>query len=484
MTLTNSQKPEQAEKAEKSLIGWTILGIAGILSVIVVVLNIVAAYGNSGKTEAAVASVEAEAAPLEETTETEPAIIINETAEAAEEEMISTEPVEYEAEPITEVEWHFYNADIQSNGTATDDYNFGPNPVYENINLDQVKQAISGKSPSDSVKVESLISAAETMVMDQDFRERMRHDPALGAADMAWFDSLLGTRYLGVFYDECEKEWDAAMNKAKEQWIEDPEDYSQTLDAFFKYLDSATKVEVKSVNKKLSDQMYMNPYTKSGVPDIVVLKTDDHSGWYLTYTFTIKETKTIEVMYRVDCGYQPTDVAKVMNVKAKTKSSITGGGGSSVVSGGGGKAATTTTVISGGGGNPGSNPNPNPGPGPGPGPNPNPTPKKDPTKGTVVQPNDDQGPGENTNTGKGGQYSSKDNIGNSNDLTPGEYKETIGEMEDANKNNGDGKTPTTEAPSSDTKVDNPGATDSGKTETSHSSVDNDNAGDSWDGPPD
>lgn len=495
-------KPQKSEKKETvgsvNAGAWVAIGVATLIALLMLVAGIRSAYVGRGthfgglslnKAEAEDIAEEPTEEPTEEATEEamEVASAVEVPAETTEMAMVATETVTetVEAEAFDETpevtyNWHFYNADIQDNGVAADDFNFGPNPVYENLDLEQVKKAISGKAPSDSVKVESLISAAETMVMDQDFRDRMRNDPALGAADMAWFDSLVGTRYLGVFYDECDEKWDATMNAAKEAWMEDGEDYNKTLDAFFAYLDSATKVEVKSLNKRLSDQMYMNPYTKNGVPDIIVLKTDDHSGWYLTYTFTIKETKTVEVMYRIDCGYQPTDVAKVMNVTAKKKSTVTGGGGT--VTGGGGTVVGGGGIISGGGGNGGSGGG---GGGTPPGPGPGNTPKKDPTKGTPVLPNDDKGPGENTNTGKGGQYSSKDQVGNSNDLTPGEYKDTIGEIGDANKNTGgggDGSTPSTPV-SSGTTTDNPGSSDSGHTDTSGSSVDHDDSGDSWDGPP-
>lgn len=391
------------------------------------------------------------AAPVEE--EQKPIVV-------AEEPKAEPEPVQT-PEPVAP-SWHYYNLDIQDNGIAADDFNFGPPP--------QVNDAGN---------------------LDQELRLRMKEDPALGAADMAWADAVLGTRYLGVFYSECDEEWDAAINKAKESWISDKEKYDTTLESFFRHLDRATK-EVRE-EKGLTDQMYMNPDTPNGVPDVIVLETEDHTGKFLVYTFEIKGKK-VELKYRLDCGYQPTNVAEVMKV-TPSKKVVNPGGKTAIV--GGGKSGA---VISGGGGKGGgSNPKPNP-PGPkptppGPKPTPTPKPKKDPTKGTPVLPNDDPGPGPNTNTGPGGQYSSKDLPGNSNDLTPDEYRKIIEQMNDANQPGGDSQpgdapnNPSTPTPP-DTPVDNNGDTGTGNgsindpTPVDSGSVGNDPPADSWDGPPD
>ena len=310
--------------------------------------------------------------------------------------------------------------------------------------------------------------------------QRMHDDTKLGVADMAWMDSIAGTRYLGMFYSAAKEQWDVAMNDAADAWIEDENSYYQTLQAFEKWLDSATNVRVEYRNKGLTDQMYMNPYTANGIPDIIVMETSDHEGYFIVYEFTIKETKKIEVAYRIDCGYQPTNVAKVMNITPKKRDDKSGGSDASKKpddkrpnpTGG-----TATTTV----------PDPDPGPGPGPGPKPTPKPKKDPTKGTDVDPNDDKGPGEDTNTGKGSKESKKEEDSNSNNQTPSKYKETIDEMKDANSNNGPGdQTPSTPS-TPGTSVDNNAGDGTGNggidkpTEVKDSSFSDDKAGGSWDG---
>lgn len=478
----------------KSIKGWIAIAISVIIATSIMVVSIIRTP-SVAEAKQAVSAVSTNATAAEDAAENEAETMGaagNETEEVSEFEAPGqpdtgeAEETEEEAKPEAP-EWNFFNLELQDNGDAKDDYNFGPNPIFMNISLEQVKEAIKGKDANDTVKVSDLFSEVEVEEIDKDFRNRLRADPALGAADMAWFDSLLGTRYLGVFYDECDEEWDKAMNAAKEAWIEDYEDYFDTLDAFERYLDSATKVEVVKVDKRLDDQMYMNPYTKDGIPDIIVMETKDHDGYYLKYTFTIKETKTVEVTYRIDCGYQPTNVAKIMKIKAKKRSS---GGGGGTTGGGGAAVATTGWTLgggggssSGGGGNPGGNP---PGTNP-PGGNPY---NKDNSKGTQVLPNDTDGPGPNTNNGVGAQYSTEDQSTNSNHMTQAEYTQAINQITDANAaaeaadqaaSTGGATTP---PPSSDTTVDSNGSSDSGYTETSSSDVSDDDAADSWDGPAD
>lgn len=472
----------------KGISGWIAIFISVALSVALLVTGVIKAL-----------PVEAVAEPVDEAT-------------AASEQPAMEEPSEVATEISgAESNWHFYNLDLQDNENDGDDFNFGPNPISEvAMNTGMLEQIESGNFD---------IAKIDPTGFDQNLRDRMRVDPALGAADMAWFDSLLGTRYLGVFYDECDEQWDAAMNKAKEQWIGDAADYNDTITAFFEYLDKADKVEVRKDDKQLSDQMYMNPATKDDVPDIIVLETDEHGGWYLVYTFTIKETKKVEVMYRIACGYQPTDVAEVMNITPTNKTSGGGTTGGGTARKGGGVVST----IKGGGTTPNPNPNPRPDPKPKPDPDdpkpePKPTPddpkpkpdnpddpkpkpdnpddpkpkpeeKKNPSKGTPVLPNDDDGPGENTNNPDNPDVSIKDKPTNSDHMTKDEYDDSIQENKDANDNSHDigDFTPSTTVKTddgSDVHQDNNGDEADNPSDVSDSSVADDDAGDSWDGPPD
>ncbi|MBR5046419.1 hypothetical protein IKX73_02180, partial [Candidatus Saccharibacteria bacterium] len=255
------------------------------------------------------------------------------------------------ATPDATPRWYFYNTNLLGDNEPSNDFNFGTHPIekllkkklesgelklesgdwlYElmvdydeatpfEVRFYQIVSSHAGKNPSKKqieqlaeqyeLRFFEIISAKE---LDQELRERLDNDPALGAAVMAWCDAKLGTRYLGVFYDEVEGKWDAAMNAAKVRWMEYPADYNRTLAAFFTFLDQA-KVEVVAVSGGLNDQMYMNPYTTDHVPDVIVRETTDTKGLFLRYTFNIKGQET-EVAYRIDCGFQPTNVATLMKI--------------------------------------------------------------------------------------------------------------------------------------------------------------------------
>ena len=182
---------------------------------------------------------------------------------------------------------HWYNLDLLNNQDPEDNYNFGESPV------------VAEGTPED---------------YDKEVRSRMWDDPALGAADMAWLDSIVGTRYLGEFYESCKGDWAKTMNMSKDTWAEDWDLYHRTLTAFFKYLDNADEMYIEVRQSGLEDQMYMNPYTITGVPDVIVLKTPDRAGTFLVYAFVIKGVR-FEVAYRCDCGFQPANVEKIMRIE-------------------------------------------------------------------------------------------------------------------------------------------------------------------------
>ena len=461
-------------------------------------------------------------------------------ASASEEEPavapVSEEPVEQPQEEL----WHFYNKDLQDDDDAKNDFNFGPNPIPEVI-----VEAGLMEELNKGTSLDKIIEQIDPKLFDKNMRGRIVEDPALGSANMAWTDSLTKTNYLGVFYSECSEKWDAAIEKAKTEWIANPGSYNATLEAFFEFLGKAEKVEVRKVDKKLEDQMFMNPEGVNGVPVVIVMETDEHSGYYLVYTFRFKETKTVEVKFRIDCGYQPTDVAKVMNITPTKKKS---GGGGTVKSGGGTVKTGGGSVITGGGGKitptpthtpppPGPRPDPTPTPKPTPPgptpdppgptptpptptpptptppeptppgptptpptptpPTPTPTPTKDPTQGTQVLPNDDPGPGKNTNNPDNPGTSTEEKPSNSNNMTQDDYNKAIDDMKDANETSKEAGTPNTPSttvepatPSEPVYQDNNGDTGTGHggadapTETHDSSVSGDPAGEAWGGPPD
>ena len=352
-----------------------------------------------------------------------------------------------ETEPVKTSNWYyFYNTNMILDEDAKNDYNFGANSLEE-LAMARVKSGvltlkdIAGKTEDD------LIGVVSVEEIEKDFRTRLSYDPALGAGDMAWLDANVKTRYLGEFYDECKGEWASTINSAKVRWMKDQTAYNKTLAAFFTFLDTAEKVEVVKVKSGLDDQMYMNPYTTDHVPDVIVMETLDHDGYFLRYTFNIKGEK-ITVAYRIDCGYQPTNVSKVMNIPAQTNPN---------------KPTPTPTPTtdpgkpSGGdpgkpaGGDPGKPSGGDPDPGwdpPGPGPSPKPDPK-DPREGTSVGGNDNPGPGPSTNNGVGAMYSSEENSNNSAFDTYEEYQQEMQELAEVNANQavgGDSNTPSTPTP--------------------------------------
>ena len=310
--------------------------------------------------------------------------------------------------------WYgFYNLNLQQDADPNNDFNFGPDPFRE------------GWTAEDYAK---------------DWRDRMSKDPALAAGDMAWFDAILGTRYLGEFYESCKGDWAKTINLAKERFMADQGLFYQTLNAFFAFVDTADEVTLEYQNSGLEDQMYMNPFTVNNVPDVIVMTTDDHSGYYLTYTFIIKETASKKVPLRTKCGYQPTNVQKVMNIVPDDTPR---------------HDPTPQT-------NPKPDPTPSGGDGdPTPTPTPTPTPKKDPSKSPKIntEPNDDPGPGTSTNNGAGATTSTADQSTNSNHMTDNQYREEVNDLKEVNqsqKTGSDSNTPSTPAPTPSTRVENNG----------------------------
>lgn len=328
--------------------------------------------------------------------------------------------------------WYFYNSANVADNDTKNDYDFGPDPLEELVMAKAKSGALTLKDISGKTEDE-LIALVSVEEIENNFRTRLSYDPALGAGDMAWLDANVGTRYLGEFYDECKGEWASTINAAKVRWMNDQGAYNQTLAAFFAFIDTADKVEVVKVESGLDDQMYMNPYTTDYVPDVIVMESIDHEGYFLRFTFSIKgEPKT--VAYRVDCGYQPTNVSRLMNIPAQTNpnkpTTPT-------------LAPTTPTLA------PTTNPgkpaggNPNPGKPAGGDPPYNPPYNKDPSQGTAAGGNDNPGPGPSTNNGVGAMYSSEEQPSNSAFDTYEEYQQEMQELAEVNANQAVGGDPNT-----------------------------------------
>ncbi len=265
---------------------------------------------------------------------------------------------------------HFYNLDCYYDDDPDNDFNFGPSAFTE---------------------------GADAKSVDAEFRRRLKIDPALAAAITATIDAKIGTRYLGEFYDSCSDDWVKTINASKDCWASDQQAFYKELDALFAFMDKAS-VSIRDC-QSVSDQMCMYPYTASGDPDVIVPKTNDHSGHELVYTFKIKDN-TFEVAFRLECGFQPTDVAEIMGIEAQDY---------------------TTFVTSATPGGDTSTPD-----------NPTPSYNKDPNKAPKenAEPNDDSGSGSNTSSG--GNSSTEEKSTNSNNYSSyDEYRKDMDAMNDA-----------------------------------------------------
>ena len=500
------KKKRKPIKAGKGL-GYVAIVAAILLAILIIAIRVGLAYHNSGS-----GNIVAEAKTLSED-KVEETIVILETTETVSADEIKTPNTGGSGDASGIENWHFYNLDLQEDGQILNDYDFGPNPILDNISADKIKEIVKGKKLSDTVKVKEIIEMLDAEELKEEQIRRMHDDTKLGAADMAWMDSILGTRFLGTFYSVAEEQWDVAMNDAADAWIEDAEAYDKALDTFERKLNHANKVELRYVNSGLTDQMYMEPDGKNpGAPDIVVMETTSHEGYFIVYTYIIKETKTLEVMYRVDCGFQPTNVAKVMNITPKknpnkpTPKKVTNNNPTPPAASQPPVVTTPAPVIvtdessssshhhhhsSDGGGNVSPIPVQQDPSTPTPVPvdpiNPIPTPPKDPTDGSNSDPNDEPGVDKNTNNPANPNFSTEDQETNSNHQTPEQTDQAVEDNHWANetgREGGDSNEPSTPPPSEETHEDNNGGDIDEPTENSESSVDHDSPGDHWDGPPD
>lgn len=329
--------------------------------------------------------------------------------------------------------WYtFYNDELQTDSDPKNDFNFGSDPFLKNK------------------------TAAYYLA---DFQERMSADPALVSATAASFDSWFNTDYLGEILYKGNVSMTDKLNQlekadaATEVLIGDKDLFNATNAALKKFMAKATwTLEYK---KGFTDMIYMNPDTLLGHPGIVLYESDVKEGWCLVATFqTDKGPKTI--IFRIACGYQVVNPAKVMNIKPSPKpapkpqpSSTPGPQPTSTP----GPKPTPTP-----GPTPTPTPTPGPTPTPTPGPTPTPNPTKDPTQSDNSGNNSNSGTGRDTNTGIGGNKSSEESEISSTDRKA--YEEAQQHIREADatgqREAGDSTAPSTIAPGADV-VENTGA---------------------------
>ena len=279
-------------------------------------------------TEAPTTEVPTTEAPTTEAPTTE----VQTTTEAPTEEMLEEETTEEETYMSFEMyekpeipAWiTLHNDPLIWDDDPSNDYNFGISPVEDSefVKLfsekyleltDSTLQFIAENE--DKILENPRVADWAADMVRKDFQDRMVENPFTGAAWLAWFDSILGTRYMGEFYSQCNEQWDAAINQAAREFMDDQSLYYRTLTAFFRgYLENPlTRVELRKA-EVMDDQMYLNPFTVDGIPDVIVLETKDHQGLFLVFVFTIKGQE-FEVPFRIQCGYQPTDVHEILHIE-------------------------------------------------------------------------------------------------------------------------------------------------------------------------
>ncbi len=344
----------------------------------------------------------------------------------------------------------FYNNECQKNDDPKDDLNFGLNPYKKGMSAQELAKK---------------------------HRDVMLTDPANGTTAMCWLDKHVGTRYMGdKFYSEYAGHDDTAINAAKEVYINDESLYKKTMTVFFSYLSRAA-VEIREIQEgSLKDQMYMIPSSDSfrGVPDVAAFEGGEQGGHYLVYIFTIKG-KVVEVPFRVECLFQPTNVTEYLKVTVTPKPTPE-------------EISTRGTNPSPGGTDPYTPPETTEPKGTGsPDPSKPTSPtnpyNKDPSKSDNSGKNDDSGSGKNTNNGDGANYSTEDNDSNSNHTTWEEYQKSIEELKDTNSSQ---NTPKNNNPSYNGggTVDNNGAAANtpSPNKPKESAISGDSNGQEWDGP--
>ena len=116
-------------KAElkRSWLGYLVIASAILISALIVISRIVEVYGFNQPAMALTAVAEAKEP------EEEQLIVISGNQKPKE-----TPPEVKESDRDAGKSWHFYNLDLQDDGQILNDYDFGPNPILDNISLDKV----------------------------------------------------------------------------------------------------------------------------------------------------------------------------------------------------------------------------------------------------------------------------------------------------------------------------------------------------------
>ena len=155
----------------------------------------------------------------------------------------------------------------------------------------------------------------------QDMKTFDESDVLILIAHVAAVDAARDTRMVGDYYDGNNHDWARTMNALIAKCLSDKVDFMHFSEVYLNML----KYEVRSVRvvhmDDINDQMYITPYTYSGVPELVASETHQ-SGDVLIVTFKRKggEENDVSVGFRIDCCYQPVgiiDIMKLPNTKVE-----------------------------------------------------------------------------------------------------------------------------------------------------------------------
>ena len=347
----------------------------------------------------------------------------------------------------------FHNFTLQSDGDPDNNANFGENRFHKDW------------TAQDYYK---------------DWKGIIEEDPLVLISSIATVDAARGSRLCGAFYDGNDANWKTVINSMVRACLDDRVDHNHLKEVFFDLLRNEVRsVELVHVDD-VHDQMLVDPYTYDGVPDLIVCEKHE-SGDILLITFKTKggPENDVKVGFRIQCCYQPVDVADILNVEPEPVPSVpeytppTG--------------STPPGDTPPGGGNP-----PDPGNPPEPDNPPEPEYDKDPTKGTSVQPGNGE-PTPSTTNGVCATDSSVSQPTNSDQgMTYPEYQEWVDDMASSQGSGSSDPTPSYTPPqdSGGWTVDNGGGASANDAATSPSynapvdgsalSSDSDGA---WGGPP-
>jgi hypothetical protein len=183
---------------------------------------------------------------------------------------------------------HFYNDDVQNDGIDTNNYNFGPS-AYGDVT--------SGKYAH---LYDELLDRMDGNGQD----DQKLCDPNLIAATAYAIDLTRGTTILKETKD-AKLKLGEKPNVAAERLLKSEKDRQDVYDELKKQFESATSVTIEDLSDYTS-QMYQIPTGKyfTDRPAITVKNTQHEGGHVLVFKWDDGTT----VKYRLECGYQPTDV--------------------------------------------------------------------------------------------------------------------------------------------------------------------------------